>query len=282
MRQGPVPGPDMATEQWQSKTLWLCLAEAMRELWTSCTSTTQVRFSLPLLLVPAPQIWNPIWRLEGFVLVYPPFPPFFCRPKVSKNCVYLPFVTNTFGKFWWSGNSIVFRRVNHRFFSWKHMYVRHTGFSLVFRVGYLISYKIIMLNTTVICTTILLSIVPECKILASQNFLCVFESCWFFSTTLRRFGFESAWLKAVLRIRDSVVWIRIHGFLPMTNGSGSGILLFSQWPSRGQQKFKIFCSSLSDGMYHIYIIFQRLKVRQSVRSHETLGIKVFFIILAWR
>jgi hypothetical protein len=63
------------------------------------------------------------------------------------------------------------------------MFVSHTGFSLVFRVGYLNSYKIIMLNTILICTTILLLIVPECKIVASQNIFGVFEICWFFSTT---------------------------------------------------------------------------------------------------
>jgi hypothetical protein len=36
------------------------------------------------------------------------------------------------------------------------MYVRHTGFSIFFRVGYLISYKIIMINTTVIYTKIVI------------------------------------------------------------------------------------------------------------------------------
>ncbi len=121
----------------------------------------QHRWDFPFpLLVPAPQIWNPIWRLEGFVLVSP-HPLFSVALKCQKIAYiyYLPFVTSSLGKFWWSGNSIVWSDLlcQLQIFFWKNMYVRHTGFSLVFRVGYLISYKIIMIITTVICTKIVIN-----------------------------------------------------------------------------------------------------------------------------
>jgi hypothetical protein len=41
-------------------------------------------------------------------------------------------------------------------------------------------------------------------------------------------------LNAVLRIHDILVWIRIRGSMPLTNGSGS--CYFHHWPSRRQQK----------------------------------------------
>ncbi len=44
----------------------------------------------------------------------------------------------------------------------------------------------------------------------------------------------------VFRIHDILVWIRIqiHGYMPLTNGSGfgSGSFYFHHWPSRCQQK----------------------------------------------
>ncbi len=48
-------------------------------------------------------------------------------------------------------------------------------------------------------------------------------------------------LPAVLRIHDILVWIRIRGSMPLTNGSGcgSGSSYFRHWPSRGQQKIMI-------------------------------------------
>ncbi len=39
---------------------------------------------------------------------------------------------------------------------------------------------------------------------------------------------------AVFRIHDILVWIRIRGSMPLTNGSGS--CYFRHWPSRYQQK----------------------------------------------
>jgi len=55
--------------------------------------------------------------------------------------------------------------------------------------------------------------------------------------------------KAVLRIHDILVWIRIRGSMLLINGSGSGFgsgsCYFRHWPSRRQQKLiskkKFFC-----------------------------------------
>ncbi len=41
--------------------------------------------------------------------------------------------------------------------------------------------------------------------------------------------------KPVLRIHDILVWIRIRGSMPLTNGSRSGSCYFHHWPSRSQQ-----------------------------------------------
>ncbi len=45
-------------------------------------------------------------------------------------------------------------------------------------------------------------------------------------------------LKEVFRIHDILVWIRIRGSMPLTNGSGSGSgsCYFRHWPSRCQHK----------------------------------------------
>jgi hypothetical protein len=47
-------------------------------------------------------------------------------------------------------------------------------------------------------------------------------------------------IKAVVQIHDILVWIRIRGPMPLTNGSGfdpgSGFCYFRHWPSRSQQK----------------------------------------------
>jgi hypothetical protein len=40
----------------------------------------------------------------------------------------------------------------------------------------------------------------------------------------------------VFRVHDVLVWIRIRGSMPMTNGSGSESCYFRHWPSRRQQK----------------------------------------------
>ncbi len=92
------------------------------------------------------------------------------------------------------------------------------------------------------------------------RFSCFFSS--FLSLLLpRSHGFMSLYCdrgKPVLRIHDILVWIRIRGSMPLTNGSGSRSFYFHHWPSRYQQK-----SYKKEVFLHItfwryfYIIFQR-------------------------
>ncbi len=82
----------------------------------------------------------------------------------------------------------------------------------------------------------------------------------------------------VLRIHDILVWIRIRGSTPLTNGSGS--FYFHHWPSRCQQKiffFKqvFFCILLFKGTFTSFF-----KDKKSKISHKTVEIKVFLTILA--
>ncbi len=53
---------------------------------------------------------------------------------------------------------------------------------------------------------------------------------------------------SVLRIHDILVWIRIRGSMPLTNGSecGSGSFHFHHWPSRCQQKNQCLLYLLND------------------------------------
>ncbi len=47
----------------------------------------------------------------------------------------------------------------------------------------------------------------------------------------------------MLRIHNILVWIRIRGSMPLTNGSGSGFCYFRHWPLRRHKKlffFKVF------------------------------------------
>ncbi len=67
-------------------------------------------------------------------------------------------------------------------------------------------------------------------------------------------GWPDGSLPAVLRIHDSVVWIRIRGSMPLTNGSGfgSGSCYFRHWLSRRQQKTnleKFLCLLLFEGTF---------------------------------
>ncbi len=77
----------------------------------------------------------------------------------------------------------------------------------------------------------------------------------------------------VLRIHVILVWIRIGGSMPLTNGSGS--CYFRHWPSTCQQK-TIF---LQFFLLHLHLHhFSKIKVK---KSHKIVGIKVFLTIFAW-
>ncbi len=88
---------------------------------------------------------------------------------------------------------------------------------------------------------------------------------------------------AVFRILDILVWIRIRGSMPLTNGSGfgSGSCYFRHWPSRRQQK-----SYLKKSFSAYYCTFEGaftsfFKDKKSKRSQKTVGIKDFLTIFAW-
>ncbi len=72
--------------------------------------------------------------------------------------------------------------------------------------------------------------------------------------------------KAVLRIHDILVWIRI--------------LLFRHWPLRRQQKQKVlkkfFCLLIFEGTFTSFFKDNKSKRR------KTVGIKFFHTIIAWQ
>jgi hypothetical protein len=80
----------------------------------------------------------------------------------------------------------------------------------------------------------------------------------------------------VFRIRDILVWIRIRGSMPLTNGSGS--FYFRHGHSRGQTKnkffLKFFCLLLFEGTFTLFFKDKKYK-----RSHKTVGIMVFILFL---
>jgi hypothetical protein len=85
------------------------------------------------------------------------------------------------------------------------------------------------------------------------------------------------WVHTVplLRIRDILVRIRILGSVPLTNGSGFRILLFSSVTFKTPTKnifflSKFLCSFLFEGIFTSFC-----KDKKSQRSHKTVEISVF-------
>ncbi len=69
----------------------------------------------------------------------------------------------------------------------------------------------------------------------------------------------------VFRIHDMLVWIRIRGSMPLTNGSGIDL----------QDANKKTILSLFEGRFTSFF-----KDKNSKRSNKTVGIKVFLTIFA--
>ncbi len=92
------------------------------------------------------------------------------------------------------------------------------------------------------------------------------------------------WKKAVLRIHDILVWIRIRiwirGSMPLTYGSGfgSGSFYFHHWSSRCQQKTNLKKSF--PAYYFLKVLLHQFSKIKSKKSHKTVDIKVFLTILA--
>ncbi len=73
--------------------------------------------------------------------------------------------------------------------------------------------------------------------------------------------------RPVLRIHDILLWIRIRGSMPLTNGSGSGCgygsCYFCHWPSRFQQKTKFFYLLLFEGTFTSFFRDKKSKLQNS-------------------
>ncbi len=86
---------------------------------------------------------------------------------------------------------------------------------------------------------------------------------------------QKAWFPSVFRIHDILVWIRIRGYMPLTNGSGS--CYFRHWPSRCQQKLifvrKNFCFLLFEGTFTSFFKDKKLK-----GSYKTVRFFLIFLL----
>ncbi len=116
------------------------------------------------------------------------------------------------------------------------------------------------------------------------------ETAWapaaFFSCQERCQGLPSQLSAQCFRIRDILVRIRIFGFVPLTNGSGSDSVSWScsflQWASRRKQKIVLFSPSFY-AYFFLGTLTSFFKDKKSSRSHKTVEIKVFLTIFAcWR
>ncbi len=98
---------------------------------------------------------------------------------------------------------------------------------------------------------------------------------------------RSKYVASVFRIHVILVWIRICGSMPLTNGSGfgsgcgSGSCYFRHWPSRRQQKtnLKINVFLLITFWRYIYIIFQRKKVQKKSQNSRNQGVSYYFCLM---
>ncbi len=70
----------------------------------------------------------------------------------------------------------------------------------------------------------------------------------------------------MLQIHDMLVWIRIRirGFMPLTNGSGSGSCYFRHWSLRCQLKtYYFFCLLLFEGTFKTFFKDKNQKESQN-------------------
>ncbi len=106
--------------------------------------------------------------------------------------------------------------------------------------------------------------------------------CWTDPDSARDPAFFRQWPSrrqlAVLRIHDILVWMRIRGSMPLTNGSGS--FYFHHWPSRCQQKTnfftKFFCILLLEGTFTLFFKDKKSKKSQNSRNQ---GFSYYFCMM---
>ncbi len=125
-----------------------------------------------------------------------------------------------------------------------------------------------------------------CHLLTKDRF---FLSYWFGSVqpeNLKMLQLTTL-LIPVLRIHDILVWIRIRGSMPLTNGSrfgsGSGCasLYFHHWPSRCQHKNKFKNKVFLHITFwrYFYIIFQRSKDFKKSQNSRNQGFSYYFCLM---
>jgi len=84
-----------------------------------------------------------------------------------------------------------------------------------------------------------------------------------------------------------LVWIRIRGSMPLTNGSGFGSVCgfgsfyFHHWPSRCQQKTNFLISIFLHITFwrYFYIIFQIWKVKKKSQNSKNQGFSYYFCLM---
>ncbi len=91
----------------------------------------------------------------------------------------------------------------------------------------------------------------------------------------------------VLQIHDMLVWIRIRGSMPLTNGSwsrfgswsGSGCY-FRHWPSRRQQKTYLKKSFSASYFLQVHLHnFLKIKSQKEVTNSRNQGFSYFFCLM---
>ncbi len=73
----------------------------------------------------------------------------------------------------------------------------------------------------------------------------------------------------LLRIHDILVWIRIRGSMPLTNGSGcgSGSFYFHHWPLRCHKKINLKSFSAYFSLKVLLRHFTKIKSKKEVTKH---------------
>ncbi len=79
-----------------------------------------------------------------------------------------------------------------------------------------------------------------------------------------------------------LVWIRIwiRGYMPLTNGSGSGSYFFRHWPSRRQQKTYLIKSFSAYYFLKIHLHrFSKIKSQKEVTKQKELRFFLLFFLI---
>ncbi len=84
---------------------------------------------------------------------------------------------------------------------------------------------------------------------------------------------------SVFRIHDILVWIRIRGSMPLTNGSGSGSCYCRHWPSRCQQKSNFLTQFFLLVTFWRYIYIIKIKSQKESQNSRIQGYSYYFCMM---